>query len=154
MAQHLPSAFSASFAERLRQACSLDVHVAEDGMTLRPGALVLAPGDRHLVIEGTPATPLCRLDAGPKVNRHRPSVDVLFSSVAHVMSAQAVGVLLTGMGKDGAQGMKAMHDAGATTLVQDRDSSMVWGMPRAAIRTGAVEHILSLAEISAYLSRV
>jgi two-component system chemotaxis response regulator CheB len=142
--QHIPKAFSGPFAERLNQCTPLEVCEAGDGQLIVPGHAYVAPGDRHLRVIREGANYRCRLGDGSPVNGHKPSVDVLFRSVAETAGARAIGVLLTGMGKDGAVGMKQMRDAGAACIGQDERSSVVWGMPRAAFEAGAVEALFSL----------
>jgi two-component system chemotaxis response regulator CheB len=145
--QHMPATFTASFAARLNRLCAPHVEEASNGAPLQPGRIYLAPGGAaHLEVHGA-LHPRCRLIETPLVNGHRPSVDVLFHSVARVCGAHAVGVILTGMGRDGAQGLKAMRAAGARTLGQDEASSVVYGMPKAAYELGAVERQLSLSAI-------
>ena len=147
--QHMPAAFTKSFAERLNRLCRPQVHEAVDGAPLRPGQVYLAPGGAtHLEVAGG-AAPRCRLRAGDPVNGHRPSVDVLFASLARAAGAAAVGVILTGMGRDGAAGLLALRQAGAATLGQDEASSLVYGMPRAAFELGAVDKQLPLDRIGA-----
>jgi two-component system chemotaxis response regulator CheB len=149
IAQHIPRPFSTAFAARLDRLCALKVSEAADGAEIRPGHAFVAPGDLHLLVLRSGPRWICRLDAGPAVNRHRPSVDVLFRSVAQQAGADAVGILLTGMGKDGAQGLKEMRNAGATTLVQDEASSVVWGMPGEAVALDAADEVLPLSRIAA-----
>ena len=149
IAQHIPAAFSGPFARRLDGACALVVREAEDGAPILPGHAYVAPGDRHLLVERSGARYHCRLSDGAPVNRHRPSVDVLFRSVAQAAGPNAVGVLLTGMGEDGARGLLEMREAGARTLAQDETTSVVWGMPGAAVRLGAAEEVLPLGRIAA-----
>ena len=148
IAQHIPELFSASFAARLDSACAVHVAEAKDGQTLLPGHAVVAPGGRHLEVFRDGARYACRVFAGERVNRHIPSVDVLFHSVADHVGSNAIGIMLTGMGNDGAQGMLAMRDAGGYTLAQDEKSSVVWGMPGSAVRLGAVDEVLSLQKIA------
>lgn len=153
--QHIPAAFSGAFARRMDGASALSVCEARDGQQMLPGHAYIAPGDRHLLIERSGARYLCRLSDGPPVNRHRPSVDVLFRSAAQAAGANAVGVLLTGMGDDGAAGMLEMLQAGASTLAQDEASSVVWGMPGRAWQIGAAQALLPLREMaSGILARV
>jgi two-component system, chemotaxis family, protein-glutamate methylesterase/glutaminase len=149
ISQHIPAAFSKSFADRMNRCSPMAVCEAQDGQQILPGHAYIAPGDRHLVVERDGARYLCRLSNGPHVNRHRPSVDVMFRSVAQNVGANAVGVLLTGMGDDGARGLKEMLDAGAGTIAQDEASSVVWGMPGSAVKIGAAEHVLPLHQIAA-----
>ena len=149
--QHMPAAFTPSFAERLDQSCAARVGLAADGAPLAPGKVYLAPGGfTHLEVTGPACGPWsCRLsDFGP-VNGHRPSVDVLFRSVAKAASGHGVGVILTGMGRDGAHGLMAMRRAGARTLGQDEASSVIYGMPRAAFETGGVQRQVRLHAMSA-----
>lgn len=145
--QHMPATFTASFAARLDRKCAPKVEEAANGAPIGPGQIYLAPGGAtHLEVQGG-AHPRCKLVEAPPVNGHRPSVDVLFGSVARVAGAHAVGVILTGMGCDGARGLKQMRDAGARTLGQDEASSVVYGMPKAAFESGAVERQVSLRSI-------
>jgi two-component system chemotaxis response regulator CheB len=147
--QHMPPTFTASFAARLDRICAPHVEEATDGAILEPGRVYLAPGGAtHLEVRG--AGPLrCRLIDAPLVSGHRPSVDVLFKSVAETCRSRAVGVILTGMGRDGAQGLKLMRDAGARTLGQDEGSCVVYGMPKTAFELGAVERQVSLGGMGA-----
>jgi len=145
--QHLPKAFSAAFARRLNEASALCVQEAEDGQQVLPGHAYVAPGDRHLRIERDGTRYLCRLDQGAAVNRHRPSVDVLFHSVAGAAGARSIGVLLTGMGRDGAQGLLQMRNSGGQTVAQDEASSVVWGMPGEAVALKAAQLVLPLPVI-------
>lgn len=145
--QHMPSTFTRSFAERLDRLCAPDVREAIDGAPLDFGRIYLAPGgDRHLTVANT-GTPCCRLKAGAPVNGHCPSVDELFSSVAEVAGRKAIGAILTGMGRDGAQGLLKMRMAGAITFGQNERTSVVYGMPRVAFEIGAVEKQLPLEAI-------
>ena len=115
----------------------MNVCEAQDGQQILPGHAYIAPGSHHLIVERDGARYLCRLSDGPPVNRHRPSVDVLFRSVAQCVGSNAIGVLLTGMGKDGALGLKEMQEAGSHTIAQDEKTSVVWGMPGEAVKLGA-----------------
>lgn len=146
--QHIPPVFSSSFAERMHQVSPLVVCEAQDGQQIRPGHAFIAPGDRHLSVIKDGARYRCKLDSKPPVNRHRPAVDVLFDSVAETAAHNAVGVILTGMGRDGALGMKHMHDAGAATIAQDEQTSVIWGMPHAAIEEGGVDQVMPLQKIA------
>jgi two-component system, chemotaxis family, protein-glutamate methylesterase/glutaminase len=146
--QHIPRAFSAPFAARLNACSQLSVREAEDGALILPGQAYIAPGDRHLTVERDGARYRCRLRDDAPVNRHRPSVDVLFRSVAEQVGPNAVGVILTGMGVDGARGLKDMRAKGAHTIAQDEKSSVVWGMPGAAVALGAVDCILPVERIA------
>ncbi|CAD6874066.1 protein-glutamate methylesterase/protein-glutamine glutaminase [Methylomonas fluvii] len=146
--QHLPLAFSASFAKHVNEASEMTACVASDGQLILPGNIYIAPGDQHLMVVRDGARYACRLDDGPPVNRHKPSVDVLFRSVAENVGSNAVGVMLTGMGADGARAMLEMREAGAVNIVQDEASSIVWGMPGEAYKLGAAHHVLSLGKIA------
>jgi len=149
IAQHIPKAFSTPFAQRLNNWCQMTVYEAEDGQQVLPGHVYIAPGDRHLLLVRDGARYVCRLDDGPLVNRHKPAVDVLFRSVAQQAGRNAIGVILTGMGRDGAEGLKEMREAGAPTIAQDEATSVVWGMPGAAVEVGAADEVLPLQNISA-----
>ena len=146
--QHIPEAFSAPFARRMNGICDMVVKEADDGEPVLPGHVYIAPGSHHLLVERSGAQYFCRLDAGPPVNRHRPSVDVLFRSVAQNVGGNAVGVILTGMGDDGALGLKEMREAGAATIAQDEKTSVVWGMPGEAVKQGGVDHVLPLDKVA------
>ncbi len=149
--QHIPAAFSGPFAQRLDSVAAMSVCEAQDGQYILPGHAYVAPGDRHLIVERDGARYCCRLNDGSPVNRHRPSVDVMFRSMAQNVGINAVGIILTGMGDDGARGLKEMHEAGARTIAQDEASSVVWGMPGSAVRLGAAEQVLPLRNIAARL---
>ncbi len=145
--QHIPEAFSGPFAKRMNAASRLNVCEAKDRQQILPGHVYIAPGHSHLLVERSGARYVCRLDNGPRVNRHKPSVDVLFRSVAQYVGPNAIGVILTGMGADGAEGMKEMHDCGAFTIAQDEKSSVVWGMPGESVKAGGVDSVLPLSSI-------
>lgn len=145
--QHIPKAFSTPFARRMDACCQMTVYEAQDGQLILPGHVYIAPGDQHLLVVRDGARYVCRLDDGPPVNRHKPSVDVLFRSVAAAAGPRALGILLTGMGNDGASGLLAMKRAGASTLAQDEASCIVFGMPKEAIGLGAVDRVLHLASM-------
>ena len=149
--QHIPKAFSTSFAKRMDDCCAMTVSEAEDGQQVLAGHAYIAPGDLHLYLIRDGARYVCRLDDGPPVNRHKPSVDVLFNSVAKCAGENAIGVLLTGMGKDGAKGLREMRAAGSRTVAQDEASSVVWGMPGEAVAIGAAEEVITLEDIAAHL---
>jgi two-component system, chemotaxis family, protein-glutamate methylesterase/glutaminase len=151
IAQHIPKAFSTPFAKRMNACCQMTVYEAENGQQILPGHVYIAPGDRHLLLVRDGARYVCKLDDGQPVNRHKPSVDVLFRSVAQQAGRNAIGVILTGMGKDGAAGLKEMRDAGSPTIAQDEATSVVWGMPREAATLGAAVQVLGLHEIPARL---
>jgi two-component system, chemotaxis family, protein-glutamate methylesterase/glutaminase len=145
--QHMPASFTKSFAARLDRACGARVEEAYDGAPIEPGRVYLAPGGvAHLEVARSGGL-RCRLREGPPINGHRPSVDALFASVAATVGGAAVGVILTGMGRDGAEGLKTMRQAGAHTVGQDEASSVVYGMPRAAFEIGAVERQASISEV-------
>ncbi len=154
IAQHIPKAFSLPFARRMNSCCRMTVCEAEDGQQVLPGHVYIAPGDRHLLLVRDGARYVCRLDDGLPVNRHKPSVDVLFRSVAQHAGRNAAGVLLTGMGKDGAIGLGEMREAGAHTVAQDEATSVVWGMPGEAVALGAASEVLPLGSISGAIYRV
>lgn len=154
ISQHIPGSFSQAFAERLNQNAAISVCQAVDGQAILPGHAYLAPGDRHLRVTRNGRGYLCRLDDGPQVNRHKPSVDVMFRSVAASAGANAVGILLTGMGDDGADALGALKAAGAETIAQDEASSVVWGMPGEAIKRGHAGQVLPLAQIAAAIKRL
>lgn len=145
--QHMPEHFTKTFAERLDKLCTLHVEEATHNKRLLPGHVYIAPGNAHLEIVRSGANYMTLLSDAAPVNRHRPSVDVLFMSAARVAGANAIGVILTGMGKDGALGLKAMKEAGAVTLAQDEQSCIVFGMPKEAIAVGAVDEILPLTSL-------
>jgi len=146
--QHIPPVFSTSFAERMNSLSQMVVCEASDGQQILAGHAYIAPGDQHLLLIRDGARYLCKLSNGAPVNRHKPSVDVLFRSVAQNAGQNAIGIILTGMGDDGARGMKEMHDAGIPTIVQDENTSVVWGMPGSAVKHGGVDNILPLNKIS------
>lgn len=146
--QHMPESFTASFAARLDSLCKPRVIEAQGGEVLQSGTVYIAPGHSHLKIRRGPSGYLTELLKTPPVNRHRPSVDVLFDSAAEIVGRNAVGVILTGMGKDGACGLLRMRQAGARTFGQDEASCIVYGMPREAAMIGAVEEVAALGELS------
>ncbi len=145
--QHMPEKFTALFAERLNSICEIEVREASNGDRVIPGRALIAPGGRHMLLKRSGAQYVVEVVDGPLVNRHKPSVDVLFRSVAKFAGANALGIIMTGMGDDGARGMKEMHDAGARTIAQDEASCVVFGMPKEAIKLGAVDTIASLDKI-------
>jgi len=152
IAQHMPERFMAPFAERLNSWSSFDIRIAHDGEEVSPGRGYVAPGDAHLELVNKHGKLVCVTSQTAPVCGHRPSVDVLFTSVARSAGKAAVGVLLTGMGDDGAVGLKAMRNAGALTLVQDKKSSTVWGMPGRAYELGGADGVLGLQQISPALT--
>ncbi|MEO6095802.1 MAG: chemotaxis response regulator protein-glutamate methylesterase [Fibrobacteria bacterium] len=145
--QHMPEHFTRSFAERLNTLCAIEVKEAVDGDAVTPGKAIIAAGNFHLLLDRSGAVYQARVKSGPLVSRHRPSVDILFRSAARFAGRNAIGVILTGMGSDGAGGMKEMKDAGAATVAQDEASCVVYGMPKEAVARGGVDYILSLTEI-------
>lgn len=146
--QHMPASFTKTFSRRLDGFCSMSVTEAADGVRILPGHVYLAPGDRHLSLGRSGANYICRIGGQERVSGHCPSVDVLFHSVAECAGGNAIGVILTGMGKDGGHGLLAMRQAGAKTLGQDEATSVVYGMPRVAADLGAVEYQLPLNRIA------
>ena len=154
MAQHIPEAFSGSFARRLDNNCAMAVFEAENDQPILAGCAYLAPGHSHLRVVKKGAGYVCRLDGGELVNRHRPSVEVLYHSVIEAAGKNAMGVLLTGMGSDGGQGMLTMRETGCTTIAQDEATSVVWGMPRVAVELGAAEMVLPLHQIASQIMQV
>lgn len=147
VAQHIPPGFSRAFANRLNEMCALEVKEASDGDTLESGQALVAPGDRHMLLRSTGGGYSVNVKNGPHVCYQRPSVDVLFFSVAEAAGGRAIGVLLTGMGADGSQGLLKMRQAGARTMVQNEATCVVFGMPREAIQLGAAEQVLGLSAI-------
>jgi two-component system, chemotaxis family, protein-glutamate methylesterase/glutaminase len=146
--QHLPAAFSESFVRHIDLAGAMAASIPKHGQTVETGHIYLAPGDKHMAVIKEGSRYVIQLLDSEPVNRHKPSVDVLFRSVAQCAGAHAVAVLLTGMGADGAMGMKEMHDAGAKTVVQDEQSSVVWGMPGAAFKLGCADYVLPLEGVA------
>jgi len=147
--QHMPPNFTTAFAERLNGLCEFDVKEAADGDTVRPGLALIAPGNYHMLLNRSGARYFVRVRTGPMVHHQRPAVDVLFKSVARYAGANAAGVILTGMGKDGADGLLEMRNNGASTIGQDEASCVVYGMPREAALRGAVEKVHDLFDIPA-----
>ncbi|ULA63071.1 MAG: hypothetical protein LZF86_100069 [Nitrospira sp.] len=146
--QHMPERFTKTWADRMNQLCRISVKEAQDGDSVLPGHALVAPGSYHMTLVRSGARYSVRIDQEPPVNRHRPSVDVLFDSVARYAGANAVGVILTGMGGDGAKGMLAMKQAGAYTIAQNEESCVVFGMPKEAIKLGGVDKIVPLGDIA------
>ncbi len=146
--QHIPAYFSQAFAHRLHELCPFEVREAVDGDELRPGLAVVAPGDFHLVLLWRSDRYVVSLRQGPPINHSRPSVDVLFNSAAECAGRHVTAAVLTGMGRDGALGLKKLHDLGATTLAQNEETCVVYGMPRAAIEAGAASHVLPLDRLA------
>jgi two-component system chemotaxis response regulator CheB len=149
--QHMPEKFTAAFAKRLDSICQVDVKEAETGDRLIPGRVLIAPGGHHLEIQRSGAQYIAKVFRGPAVNRHCPSVDVLFRSAARAAGRNVTGIIMTGMGDDGARGLLEMRQAGARTIAQDEASCIVFGMPKEAINMGAAKEILSLTQIPAVL---
>ena len=147
IAQHIPPVFSSAFARRMNQNSAMSVEEASDGQQVLPGHVYIAPGDKHLLLTRDGARYRCQLNDGPPVNRHKPSVDVLFRSVAQIAGKNAIGVILTGMGADGARGLQEMKEAGSVTIAQDEKTSVVWGMPGEAVKRGAAQKVLPLEQI-------
>ncbi len=146
--QHIPPVFSLAFARRLDQLCPFEVKEAEDGDKVYPGRVLIAPGNYHMLLRRAGTGYFVEVKGGPQVCYQRPSVDVMFASVAEAAREHAVGVLLTGMGADGAQGMLTMHSTGAETIAQDEATCVVYGMPREAVRLGGVNRVVSLPEVA------
>jgi two-component system chemotaxis response regulator CheB len=151
--QHMPEKFTASFAQRLDSLCEVSVREAANNDRVLPGQALIAPGGRHMTLKRNGAQYHVEVVDGPLVNRHKPSVDVLFRSVARCAGRNAVGIIMTGMGDDGARGLKEMRDAGAPTVAQDEASCVVFGMPKEAIALGAADKTMSLAAIPAEIMR-
>jgi len=146
--QHMPEKFTKSFADRLNNICDIEVREACTGDSVLPGLALIAPGNHHMITRRSGARYFVELKETPPVFHQRPSVEVLFNSVAMFAGRNAVGVILTGMGTDGAQGLLAMRKAGAVTIAQDEQSSVVWGMPGEAVKIGAAEHVLPLEKVA------
>jgi len=147
--QHMPEKFTASFAARLDSLCEIEVREAKNNDRVIPGLALIAPGGRHMLLKRSGAYYHVEVVDGPVVNRHRPSVDVLFRSVAKYAGKNATGIIMTGMGDDGAHGLKEMHDAGAPTVAQDEETCVVFGMPKEAIKLGGVDRVMPLDRIPA-----
>lgn len=151
---HMPEHFTTAYANRIDTLCRITVKEGRDGDSVIPGRAIIAPGNRHMLLKRSGARYYVEVKEGPLVSRHRPSVDVLFRSAARYAGKNAVGVIMTGMGDDGAKGMLEMHEAGAHTIAQDEKSSVVFGMPKEAIALGGVDKVLSLKDIPGYTLRV
>ncbi|MDT8282407.1 MAG: chemotaxis response regulator protein-glutamate methylesterase [Gammaproteobacteria bacterium] len=152
--QHIPKAFSKAFADRVNKISALEVVEAQDNQKILPGHAYIAPGDHHLEIIKKDISYYCRLNDGEPYNRHKPSVDILFNSVSAVAGNDSIGVLLTGMGADGAYGLKEIQSSGAITIAQDEQSSIVWGMPGEAVKLQAADYVLPLNKITAKLTKL
>ncbi len=149
--QHMPEGFTKSFANSLNNICDLEVKEAENGDKLYQGRVLIAAGNYHMLLKRVGKEYFVEVKEGPLVNRHRPSVDVLFRSASRYAGKNAIGILLTGMGNDGAKGLLELKESGANTIAQDEQSSVVYGMPKEAVKLGAANHILSLDQIAPYL---
>lgn len=154
LTQHMPAQFTGPFAQHLDAACAMHVKEARDGEPLQQGTIYVAPGSAHLKVVRRGAQLFTQLDAGPLVSGHRPSVDVLFKSVAQACGPRSVGVIMTGMGRDGADGIVALAQAGAHTVGQDEETSLVYGMPKAAAATGHVQHVAALGQLPTTIARL
>jgi two-component system chemotaxis response regulator CheB len=149
----MPEKFTASFAERLNNMCEMEVREARHNERVIPGLALIAPGGKHMLLKRSGAYYHVEVIDGPVVNRHCPSVDVLFRSVAKFAGKNALGIIMTGMGDDGARGLKEMHDAGAPTIAEDESSCVVYGMPKEAVKLGAVDKSVALESIAAEILR-
>jgi two-component system chemotaxis response regulator CheB len=149
----MPEGFTAAFAQRLNALARVEVKEAAYGDVIQPGRVLISPGNRHTLVRRCGSRLYVQTTNGPLVSRHRPSIDVLFRSVAQAAGASATGVILTGMGDDGAEGLAEMRDAGAHTIAQDETTSVVFGMPKEAIARGAVEQVLPLPRIAEAILR-
>ena len=152
--QHMPERFTAMFAERLNNHCQIEVREGKDGDRVRPGLALIAPGGKHMMVKRSGAQYYVEVRDGPLVNRHKPSVDVLFRSVAQTAGKNALGIIMTGMGDDGARGLKEMRDAGAATVAEDESTCVVFGMPKEAIKLGGADRVLPLDQIAGELVRM
>ncbi len=148
ISQHIPIAFSRAFTERVNKTCQIEVCEPKDGQKIVNGHAYIAPGDKHLMVVRSGADYIIKLNDGPPVSRHKPSVDVMFRSVAQNVGPNAMGVMLTGMGADGAEGMLEMKEQGSYNIVQDEQTCVVWGMPGAAVKIGAVDKELGLSHVA------
>ncbi|MCP4153332.1 MAG: chemotaxis response regulator protein-glutamate methylesterase [bacterium] len=152
--QHMPENFTAAFSRRLNSLCRITVKEGEDNDTVIPGKAIIAAGNKHMLLKRSGARYYVEIKDGPLVSRHRPSVDVLFRSAARYAGKNAVGIIMTGMGDDGAKGLKEMHDAGGHTIAQDEKSCVVFGMPKEAIALGGVDKVIHLRGIPSYMLRL
>jgi two-component system chemotaxis response regulator CheB len=152
--QHMPAGFTGEFAQSLDRICSLEVREAKDGDLIRPGRVFIAPGNSHMSIEVKPLARTVHLSEDPPVNGHRPSADVLFSSVARVYGNRSLGVIMTGMGRDGASEMGSIYREGGFTIAQDEASSVVFGMPRIAIESGVIREVVPLSRMAETIKRL
>lgn len=147
LVQHMPEKFTQSFAKRLDGICAIDVKEAETGDRIVPGLALIAPGGKHMLVKRSGAQYYVEVKDGPLVSRHRPSVDVLFRSTAQAAGKNCIGIIMTGMGDDGARGLKELHETGAKTYAQDEETCVVFGMPKEAIKLGGVDHVIPLDQI-------
>lgn len=154
LTQHMPAQFTPAFAAHLDAACAMNVREAKSGDVLEQGTILVAPGSHHLKVVRRGTQLVVQLDSGPLVSGHRPSVDAMFRSVAAACGPRSIGVIMTGMGSDGSQGLIEMHEAGAHTIAQDEQTSYVYGMPKAAAQTGCVDHIVGLPGIPTTIARL
>ncbi len=152
--QHMPAGFTSEFAKSLDRVCPLEVREAGDGDVLKPGRVLIAPGNRHMLVERRRLANVVRIDDGPPCNGHRPSVDVLFGSVAHAYGNHAMAVIMTGMGKDGAAQIGEIYRRGGLTIAQNKDSCVVYGMPKIAFDQGFIRHQFSIEEMASQLGRL
>lgn len=152
--QHMPVGFTAEFATSLNNVCPLEVKEAQDGDILKPGRVFIAPGDKHIIVEKKPLATIIRLSDEPERNGHKPSADVLFESIANVYTNKALGVIMTGMGRDGAVELAEMRRQGSATIGQNEDSCVVYGMPRVAHEMGAVQEQLPLKDIANAINEI
>lgn len=150
--QHMPERFTAMYAQRLDSLCAMNVREAKDGDRLERGVVLIAPGGRHMQLKKNAGQYYVAVADGPPVNRHKPSVDVLFRSAAECAGRDALAIILTGMGDDGARGMKSLHERGARTIAQDEQSCVVFGMPKEAIAMGGVDEVLPLSRVAGAIS--
>lgn len=152
--QHMPTPFTTAFAQQLDRICAMSVREATEGAAVEQGTILIAPGDRHLKVRRAGVGLQATLDAGAKVSGHRPSADVMFTSLARVCGPRCVGVVMTGMGSDGADGIGQLSRVGAWTIAQDEESSLVYGMPKAAAATGCIDHVVSAARLPETIARL
>jgi len=152
--QHMPVGFTKEFAESLAKICPLEVREASDGDLIKSGRILIAPGDRHMIVESKPLSRVVRLTDAPPMNGHRPSVDVLFASVARAFGNHCMGVIMTGMGRDGAAELGTIHRHGGVTVAQDESSCVVYGMPKVAVESGYAQHIVSLSRMAETINRL
>jgi two-component system, chemotaxis family, protein-glutamate methylesterase/glutaminase len=154
MVQHMPANFTTAFAARLNDLCQISVKEAEDNDSVTPGTALLAPGNFHMILRRSGARYYVEVKTGPMVHHQRPAVDVLFKSTAKYAGANAIGAILTGMGSDGAEGLLEMKKAGASTIAQDEKSCVVFGMPKEAIKLGAVDKVVSIEQVASEIIKM